>query len=305
MTHPQLPSGPFTIDDAIRAGNSKDMLYRLERNGGVVRVHPGIYWRTDDFASTNGWPRHVLLAQSVSEQLTGEFVLAHETAAAVHGLWTPRRLPDGPRVLRFFTMDTRNARIQGDLHIAVSPLFPGDVVAWNTLRVTSLPRTAIDLARGMTIPFALIPLDSALRLGATAEELLDVARRMKQWRGTKLLRQVIPLADARSESALESAARGSCIAAGLAAPELQVQLSGASGREYRVDLLWREARLIVEPDGIAKYGASEAERRAAFQREKEREDDLRATGYRVLRTTWQSLPQLVTQVAAHLRRPAH
>lgn len=305
MTDPQLPLGPFTLEEARDAGASRDVLLRLERNNHIIHVHQGVYWRADDFARTDCWQRHVLLAHKLMDRLNGEFILAHESAAAVHGLWTPRRLPQGPAVVRLYTADSRNARIHGDLHVAVSPLFPGDVVTCGALRVTSIPRTAVDLARGMSIPFALVALDSALRLGATAEDLLCVAVRMKQWRGTKLLRQLIPLADARSESALESAVRGSCIAAGLPAPELQVRLRGASGRHYRVDLIWVDARLIVEPDGIGKYGASDEERRECFQREKAREDDLRAAGYRVLRATWNALPQLVAHVADHLRRNSY
>lgn len=302
MTHSELPQGPFTRAEAAALGMSEKVLRRLVSTGELIRIRSGIFWSAVDHARTDPRIRHAAIARLVVQLLDGTYALAGETAAAAHGLWTPRRLPDGPKAIRLYTLDNRNATTANGLHISVSPLFPGDLQFDGPCQCTSIPRTAIDLARGMSPSLALIPLDHALRLGVSQEELLDTALRLKKWRGTKLLRGLIPLATALSESPLETATRASCLAAGLDEPELQVPMRGASGKEYRVDLLWRAERLIVEPDGLGKYGETVGERREAFAREKDREDDLRAMDYTVMRVTWSTLDDVVARIARHLAR---
>ena len=65
---------------------------------------------------------------------------------------------------------------------------------------------------------------------------------------------------------------------GFPEPELQVDIGG-----YRVDMLFRRQRLILEIDGLAKYTDAES------RREKRRERRLRARGYRVERLTWDDI----------------
>jgi len=301
MTKHQVPDGPFTIADAALVGTGKQALARMLRDGTVRKVLAGLYWATTDLVHHDARCRHVAIAKKVLESLDGEFVLARETAALVHGLATPRWLPDGPKKVSLYALNNRNARNAPGIQITVTPLHIGDVTQVDGLPVTSLCRTAIDLARGMSLAFSLIPLDSALRLGATPASLLRMTQQMKGWSGTKLLRSIIPLADGLSESALESAARGTCLAADLPSPQLQHELFGASGRLYRVDMVWLEARLILEPDGWGKYGNEGSEQQANFRREKYREDDIREANFTVLRVTWEGLGELPARVARHLR----
>lgn len=268
----------------------------MRRDGLVIPVRPGLYQLAGSAAPDVG-QQHRALTLKALEQLSGSYVVAHESAAAFHGLWTPRPLRIDTSPVRLFAVDSRNACKRNGLHVTVSPLGPGDVTLFGTIPVTSLQRTAVDLARGMSLARALIPLDSALRLGATPEALLETARGMRRWPGTRLLRQCIPLARSASESALESAARGALLLTGVPEPLLQEQLFGASGSRYRVDMYWPNFQLVLEPDGLAKYGTEVAAQRRAFEQEKQREDDLRAAGYRVLRLTWSTLDAVVAQVA--------
>jgi very-short-patch-repair endonuclease len=53
-----------------------------------------------------------------------------------------------------------------------------------------------------------------------------------------------------------------------------------SGRRYRVDMLWRVRRLVLEADGKVKCTRDE------LWREKRRELRLTRLGYRVERVTW-------------------
>lgn len=53
---------------------------------------------------------------------------------------------------------------------------------------------------------------------------------------------------------------------------------------FEVDLLYRHPRLVIEVDGYAYHG-----HRLAFERDKVRDAELQAMGFRVLRVTWRQL----------------
>ena len=82
---------------------------------------------------------------------------------------------------------------------------------------------------------------------------------------------------------------------------------GWSGREPRyanvrvagheVDVLWPDAKLVVEVDGYAFHST-----RAAFERDRRRDGELQAAGYRVLRLTWRQLADEPEAVVASLAR---
>jgi very-short-patch-repair endonuclease len=78
--------------------------------------------------------------------------------------------------------------------------------------------------------------------------------------------------------------------AGLPAPRTNVRIG-----PYEVDMLWPAARLIVEVDGYA-YHAS----RAAFERDRARDAELQARGYRVIRITWRQIEATAHAVVARL-----
>jgi very-short-patch-repair endonuclease len=80
----------------------------------------------------------------------------------------------------------------------------------------------------------------------------------------------------------------------LPAPLVNEEIEG-----YTVDFVWPERRLIIETDGWRAHGT-----RAAFERDRHRDADLTAAGWRVLRITWKRLtgePQAVaTQLSSLL-----
>jgi very-short-patch-repair endonuclease len=65
--------------------------------------------------------------------------------------------------------------------------------------------------------------------------------------------------------------------------ERECDLDRAVGR-YEVDLLWRPQRLAVEVDGYTYHAT-----RAAFERDRRRDAELVALGYRVVRLTWRQI----------------
>ena len=64
---------------------------------------------------------------------------------------------------------------------------------------------------------------------------------------------------------------------------------------YEVDLLWRDAKLVVEIDGYAFHSS-----RRAFERDRRKDRELHALGYRVIRITWRELVEEAEAVVAAL-----
>jgi very-short-patch-repair endonuclease len=85
-----------------------------------------------------------------------------------------------------------------------------------------------------------------------------------------------------------------CHRFGLPTPEVNATIEG-----YTADFVWREQRLIVETDGWEAHGT-----RAAFERDRRRDADLLAAGWRVLRISYARLERepkwLAERIAAAL-----
>jgi very-short-patch-repair endonuclease len=78
----------------------------------------------------------------------------------------------------------------------------------------------------------------------------------------------------------------------LPTPEVNTTIEG-----YEVDFVWPEQKLIVETDGWGAHGT-----RAAFERDRRRDADLLAAGWRVLRISYERLEQEPAWVAARIAR---
>ena len=53
---------------------------------------------------------------------------------------------------------------------------------------------------------------------------------------------------------------------------------------YEVDFLWREQQLVVETDGYAFHST-----RGSFERDRRKDQELQAAGWRVIRFTWRQV----------------
>jgi len=100
------------------------------------------------------------------------------------------------------------------------------------------------------------------------------------------------LADGRSESPGESRTRILLHELAFPSPELQVTvLDGAGNFLGRADLAYVDCGVLIEFDGLAKYGdiPDGPDARTALIEEKRRADRLRAAGFIVLRLVWSDL----------------
>ncbi|ALG84725.1 type IV toxin-antitoxin system AbiEi family antitoxin domain-containing protein [Gordonia phthalatica] len=217
----------------------------------------------------------------------GRPVLSHESAAVVHGmqLLYPEQRYVHVTNGRDGGGSTRSQRI---IHSGL--LDDDDVVEVGGLLVTSLERTALDLAlKTQNLPQALAAFDTALRNGGDAE---DFERRLRASRhGIALARHAFAFADGDSESPGESWSRAQMIEADHPLPELQVEYTLESGRTARCDF-GRDGLFVGEFDGMIKYQREMRDGEDVEDvviREKLREDQLRDLGLDVGRWIWDDL----------------
>lgn len=124
---------------------------------------------------------------------------------------------------------------------------------------TSPAWTAVEVARSLWRPRALATLDAALRSGTcTRGEIWRAAVQQAGRRGIVAVRALIPLADERAESPMESEARLSMIDGGLPMPELQYEVIDGNGERRRLDFAWPQYRVAVEYDGVDWHSDPEA-----------------------------------------------
>ena len=87
-----------------------------------------------------------------------------------------------------------------------------------------------------------------------------MARRNQQagHRGIVAVRELLPLADGRAESPMESEARLAMIDGGLPVPELQFEVVDGNNQLRRLDFAWPQERIAVEYDGIDWHSEPDA-----------------------------------------------
>lgn len=267
----------FTAAEALTHGWSYAELGRAVRRGEILRVAEGAYVPR---RAWDGWDvkaRHLARARGKLATRGEEWALARRTAAVLHGIPLLGRLPAQPQLVRPSTGAERaSSRVE-----RVATLAPQDVVLVDSTRVTSLARTAVDVAREEPIRSALVVCDGALRAGAQPEELAEVLSRCGHWPGAAAAARVVALADGRAESALESVSRWACHQAGIPVFEPQVEVRCGARLVGRVDGLWREWGVVGEADGRSKYGSDED-----LLAEKDRQDDIDDLGLVVVRWGW-------------------
>lgn len=268
MTHQgTLPfSAPLTLQQLLDLGVTKAQVRGWLERGRITRVARGVYAPVDARRSprrTRPQERHAVYA--------GDTPVPTLIAIEHHQLWLPRDIPpqlqsaDGRRVIP-----------------------AAFVQKAGRLLIPSLEWTAIQAARWQPLAGALLVFDSALRLGASRDVLLDIAVSLRFWPGTALLRRAILAADARSESPLESWSRGLMLQHELPMPVLQYEIR-AQGFLMRCDFAYPDRRLILEADGRGKLGADAATQQRAILAERERQRRLERAGWTVMRWGWEDV----------------
>ena len=149
------------------------------------------------------------------------------------------------------------------------------------IRVTTPVRTAVDLACGLRRREALAALDAMAReCGVTVAAMNALLRRYRRRRGVIQARELVQLADPRSESSGESWTRLEIHDHGLPAPVPQYWVTVDGRPTYRLDLAYPHARVAVEYDG-EEFHSTLRQR----QHDEERREWLRRHGWHVIVVT--------------------
>jgi hypothetical protein len=292
-------AGLITTAELTRAGVTKARIQTLTSRRILVVAGRGVYAKAAQATALTKTPTgSVALRVAKALIVTGpQAAGSHLDAAVIHRLDTLSRLPkDKVAVTRGpDAPHSRRARAGIALHIAS---IPSDHCATHLgVRLTSVARTVVDLARSGTFTEGVVIADSALRAKLTSPaELAAVLDVCGNWPGIRQAREVVAFSDARSESAFESLARVEFGRGGLPPPELQAWVGVDGVVVGRADFLWRQYSTIAEADGAIKYADPD---RARMQLR--RDADLRAAGFEVVHFNWQELRLNPGQVIARIR----
>lgn len=164
-----------------------------------------------------------------------------------------------------------------------------EVVHRHGIPVTTPARTLLDLAR--TAPQR--ELEGAVEQAQLARFVTptDLAAVLRpRCPGAARLRRALEAEPAFTRSEAEQRLLALVQRADIPGPRTNVHV----GR-YEVDALWEERRFVVEVDGFAFHSS-----RAAFERDRLRDAELQAAGYRVMRVTWRQLTERPEALTARL-----
>lgn len=232
--------------------------------GRLHRVHRGVYAVGHAALANEGrWMAAVLACGPGA-------ALSHRSAA---GLWrmlpTDGRGSDRDLPVTHVTVAGEGRRRPG-IRVHRSPtLSPADLALRAAIPVTKPARTLRDLRRTVPGPVFARALRQAEFLGLPLEGLdTDHTRSELEARFLALLRR-----------------------RRLPRPEVNVRVEG-----FVVDFLWRGERLIAELDGWGTH-----RNRSAFEQDRARDNQLRTSGFEVVRFTWRQVNDDPSGVVATVR----
>lgn len=284
----------FRFEDLRRRGEEPRQIWGRSLAGGLDRVRHGGYATSGQCHGSEDDYR-ALLATTIP-LLKPDSVLSHASAGVLWGLPVPRRMLTKVHVTR---PQVSGGSIRRWLHTHSWLLAEHELTRIEGVAVTSLARTAVDLACQASGPEGLAIMDAAWRASSSAVDLVAQIDGCSKRRGIAQARWALANANPLAESPGESVSRYWMIRHDLPAPSLQYEVRDTSGRLLgRTDFAWPEQHVVGEFDGRIKYepglvpdGMSAADVVVA---EKRRENLLRAEGWWVMRWMWSDLQDPLT-----------
>jgi very-short-patch-repair endonuclease/predicted transcriptional regulator of viral defense system len=216
--------------------------------------------------------------------------LAHRSAAAHLGL-----RPCNRQNVDVIAPDRTGKGRKGiDVHRATG-LEPRDITTVDGIPTTTVARTLLDLATTLHRAALERAVEQAEKLRIfDLAAVVDVTTRACDRRAATNLRNALAVytpEPAFTRSELEKRFLALCRAAGVPTP----RTNNVTGSD-EIDFTWPDRRLMVETDSLRHHGT-----RAAFERDRRRDQQLTAAGWRVVRFTWRQVHDTPADVAATLR----
>lgn len=271
-------AGPFLGAEAVSSG----LVRKHHLRSRYVALFPGVYLAAglrptfaDRVEAAWLWSRRqgVVAGPSASRLFGAKWV---DDEAPIELVWTNARAPSGIRT-------------------SALELRAGETVVLGQLLVTSVTRTAFDLARRPPWRSAVARLDA---LGAAADfdrsAVVRLAECHKGLRGIRQVPRVLEMSDVGAQSPKETWLRLLISEAGFPRPQTQIPVRGAGGATYYLDMGWAERKIAVEYDGD-----HHRTNRAQFARDIARLDDLACLGWIVIRVAADTPRR---EILARLRR---
>lgn len=252
---------PFTTAEARRLGVTPNEL-RGPRYRALLR---GVHLPASVPLTFVMW---VLAALKVAP---GDAVASHTSALRVLGLDVGAEFPI--HVSTNSAARTRHSRVV--VHRRRHPIARRDA---DGIAITSAERTFVDCASMLRFPVLVLVAEWLIHQGHTTSERLHEYVHDRHLFGVRRARMALRWLAAGAESPMESWLRLMLVLARLPRPEANVSILDAAGHFVaRVDLLFRDWRVIVEYDG-RWHERSAGQRR----RDRDRREMLEAMGYRVI-----------------------
>ena len=261
--------GLITRRQLLELGVVPEEIDRHVRRGVLVLVRRGVYTQPAVWSANERWDQRQRLRDCAASLVTGRaHVWSHDSAALRLGMQILRQ--DGRSHLTHAGRRGSHTRAGITHHHA-----PYDVVELDPSKQSlGLARVALDIAREHGIRAGTVAVDSALRLGATYDQLAFSLERMKYWPGVSHARASSALSDPDTDSIAETLGRELVEELGHGRPQTQFGLA-ADGRVVWCDL--RLGRHFFEVDGQIKLlpageGGLADNPREALWEEKGRQD---------------------------------
>jgi very-short-patch-repair endonuclease len=264
-------------------GLDHSAITRRTGRGVLHRLHLGVYAIARRELTREGTLTAAVLAYRSPSLLAGQ------TALEAWGAITPGGSP---------TVIAPGARSRAGIRaITASNLRPADLCALNNLPLTAPARSLLDFAPGAD-PYELETALNELRAAKllSINDLEELKTRTHGHHGWGPLNRLLAAEAEPGFSRKEAELRILRLIRAAALP--RPQRNARIGR-WEVDLLWPEARLVVEVDSYAFHSS-----RRAFERDRRKQTELQGLGFEVLRFTWRQITRqpewVVAQIAARL-----
>jgi very-short-patch-repair endonuclease len=268
----------------LSAGIERGAITRRVRAGRLHPVHRGVYLVGHPVPTEGARELAAILACGPGS------VVSHRSAGHLWRL-LPYQANPGPVDV---TVAARKLATTPRIRIhCVGALEPRDFRTLHRIPITTPARTLLDMATVLR-PYLLerVVAEAEVRRLVRKRDLVDQVDRNRGRPGTRALRSLLELEGGPAFTRSEAERR---LLALLRAAALSLPRANARLGRYEVDFLWPEHRLVVEVDGYAYHG-----NRAAFERDRQRDAALAASGYTVLRVTWRQLVDAPEAVIARI-----
>lgn len=184
--------------------------------GRLKRLHRGSYVPTKLWEELWWEGQHLLRVLAVRAASGGSGpVFTHESAAVLWGLPMYRM---GTKPVQTRLDGYRHSRVEAEVVRRDMRIADADIVDLDGFRLTSLPRTMMDVARTASFDTAVGCADAALRRAAVTGQIMDLEA-AEEWRadalmraaaglrGVRQARRVLEFADGRAQLPGESVSR--------------------------------------------------------------------------------------------------